>query len=76
MPTLPVPHCALRQVRAEFGPDSVDQSKKEKSDAEINSFGKKAGGIIAKVNGIEIKTAAFIFGKESRFVVIARKVAG
>jgi hypothetical protein len=26
-PTLPAPHSALRQVRAEFGPDSVDQSK-------------------------------------------------
>jgi hypothetical protein len=38
--------------------DSVDESKKEKSDAEFNSFVKKAGGIIAKVNGIEIKRNA------------------
>jgi hypothetical protein len=49
---------SVRQEGRRRSADSVDESKKEKSDAEFNSFVKKAGGIIAKVNGIEIKRNA------------------
>ena len=49
---------SVRQEGRRRSVDSVDESKKEKSDAEINRFVKKAGGIIAKVNGIEIENNA------------------